>query len=164
MPHHNPSTPPPPPTPTTPHHTPSQPHPPQNPLYLAPYAYSMYIPLLIGAMGYKVKKTLGLPDNQGIGFFTFDSSSSVPKAQLMKQLKAAMNQVGTLVQPGEAREKLFSEAVKLYELNISVVMSFPTGWGATVKALGAMASHVPSWVVLTLLGVGASSAYLLLRH
>jgi hypothetical protein len=134
----------------------------QNPVYLAPYAYSMYIPLLIGAMGYKVKKTLGLPDNRGIAFFTFDSSS-LAKAQLMKELKGAMNAVGRQVQ-GEVREKVFAEAVKLYELNIAVVMSFPTGFGAVMKALGAMASHMPSWVVLALLGVGASSVYLMLRH
>ena len=56
------------------------------------------------------------------------------------------------------------EAVKLYQLNMAVVLAFPTGARATIKAFASLASHTPAWVLLGLAGLGASTAYMLLRQ
>jgi hypothetical protein len=57
-----------------------------------------------------------------------------------------------------------AESIRLYELNISVVMSFATGYIATLKAISSLASHTPAWLLVGLAGLGASTAYLMLRH
>lgn len=41
-----------------------------DPLLLLPYAFSMYIPILLGFMAQRISRTLQLPDEKGLAFFT----------------------------------------------------------------------------------------------
>ena len=40
-----------------------------QPLLLLPYAYSLYVPILLGFMAQRIQKNLKLPDEKGLAFF-----------------------------------------------------------------------------------------------
>lgn len=41
-----------------------------DPLLLLPYVFSMHVPILLGFLGQRIQKTLQLPDDRGLAFFT----------------------------------------------------------------------------------------------
>lgn len=41
-----------------------------DPLLLLPYVFSMHVPILLGFLGQRIQKTLHLPDERGLAFFT----------------------------------------------------------------------------------------------
>lgn len=42
----------------------------KDPVLLLPYAFSLYIPILLGFMAQRIQKNLQLPDEKGLAFFT----------------------------------------------------------------------------------------------
>lgn len=42
----------------------------EDPVLLLPYAFSLYIPILLGFMAQRIQKNLQLPDDRGLAFFT----------------------------------------------------------------------------------------------
>jgi heme oxygenase len=42
----------------------------KNPVLLLPYMFSMHIPILLGFLAQRIQRTLQLPDQQGLAFFT----------------------------------------------------------------------------------------------
>jgi heme oxygenase len=41
-----------------------------NPVLLLPYAFSLYVPILLGFLVQRIQRNLQLPDVQGLAFFT----------------------------------------------------------------------------------------------
>lgn len=42
----------------------------EDPVLLLPYAFSLYVPILLGFMAQRIQKNLQLPDDRGLAFFT----------------------------------------------------------------------------------------------
>lgn len=45
-----------------------------DPVLLLPYAFSLYVPILLGFMAQRIQKNLQLPDEKGLSFFTVSFS------------------------------------------------------------------------------------------
>lgn len=111
-----------------------------DPLLLLPYVFSMHVPILLGFLGQRVQKTLQLPDERGLAFFTVPD-----KASRMAALRAAVTQAGRDV-PASSRQQLMDEAVEQFRRNNAVVAEFRLGWRPLLRA-------VPVYVYVLLLAV-----------
>ncbi|WIA12136.1 hypothetical protein OEZ86_003119 [Tetradesmus obliquus] len=132
-----------------------------NPVLLLPYAFSLYVPILLGFMARRIQKSLALPEGQGLEFFTIPD-----KAGKLAQLRAAVTHAGGELPSQQLRQSLLAEAVEQFRRNNAVVAEFRVGWRAVLHAALLVLRRsmryavVAAAVVVGLLSVAAAAGVL----
>eukprot|EP00882_Tetradesmus_deserticola_P005793 GHRQ01006098.1.p2 GENE.GHRQ01006098.1~~GHRQ01006098.1.p2 ORF type:complete len:258 (+),score=71.27 GHRQ01006098.1:1580-2353(+) len=122
-----------------------------NPVLLLPYAFSLYVPILLGFMAQRIQRQLQLPDENGLAFFTIPD-----KAAKLVQLRAAVTQAGRELPNPALRQAMLAEAVEQFRRNNAVVAEFSVGWRAVLHA--AQLSLQSSWVLAGMAATAAAGA------
>eukprot|EP00877_Chromochloris_zofingiensis_P001692 jgi/Chrzof1/11523/UNPLg00457.t1_GUN2B[v5.2] len=125
----------------------------QNPVLLLPYAYSFYIPIVLGFLGQRIHRALQLDSDEGLAFF------SVPdKSMRLQELRDAVNAAGKMMSQ-QVRQQVVQEAVTHFKLNNSVVAEFSVGYQAMMDAVRRALLALPAWADAVLVGVGYASIF-----
>ncbi|KAF6256065.1 hypothetical protein COO60DRAFT_1531211 [Scenedesmus sp. NREL 46B-D3] len=122
-----------------------------DPVLLLPYAFSLYVPILLGFLAQRIQRNLQLPDERGLAFFTIPD-----KAGKLAQLRAAVTRAGRELPDPALRQSLVAQAVEQFRQNNAVVAEFSMGWRAVLHA-ARLALH-NSWVLAGVAVAGAAGA------
>lgn len=137
----------------------------KDPILLAAYAYSMHVPLLLGPIKKIVRRTLGL-EKDGLAFL--DVSDDQYRNTLITELRGALNTLASSFDEPFI-QRYIAETNNMYKLNNDLVLSFATGYWASMKAVPSLVytlstTFLPRNIPLTVVTIAACSIAVAVRY